>query len=112
MITPFPIQEALKEEEQCIRLIFIQNYQRAPESEFSGSEIVISLSDKPLLPSEFPVAQPGFPQRTMFRQGFDIVTSPFLPSLFMTESPTEGPKFLRKEENIKVRLDNFSFVNI
>ena len=76
-------QEALFGEQHCLEIIF-SNDHFGPETKFLGGELIIRehadmgwLSKQPTS-FEHPIAQPGFPQRWQFRQGYDIVTAPIM----------------------------------
>ena len=72
-------QESPKLDKHCIKVIFLQNEDLiTPQSCFGGSEIIINLSGRLSISSEYPIAQPGFPTRGEFRHGFDIVIPPIL----------------------------------
>ena len=95
-------QESTKHDEHCIEVIFLQN--AMPQSSFGGSEIIINLSGQHLMSSEYPIAQPGFPTRGKFRQGFDIVTPPFLPDPLAGGNLSEQYDVLHTKRSMKVSI--------
>ena len=74
-----------------------------PKSNFGGTEIIINLSGVFLL-SEYPLAQPGFFRRGEFRYGFDIVTSPFIPTPLKMDYLAEQYDVIHKKRDIKVNM--------
>lgn len=97
-------QEASNDEKHCIEIIFFQNDQIPPNSDFGGSEIIINMSEELSLSSVYPVVQPGFPRRGEFRHSFDIVSPPFTPDPLEMDSLNEQYDVMHNKRNTKVSI--------
>ena len=102
-------QEAPKDEEHCIEIIF-SNDQTIPQSNFRGSQLIIKdWVDGLPISTEYPIAQPGFPRRGQFRHGFDIVSSPIIHKHLKIDLLTEQYNAMHSKRDIKVSVSEKPF---
>ena len=97
-------QKTSNDEDHCIEIIFLHD-QRTPQSNFGGSELIIKdWVDEFSIPSEHPIAQPGFPKRGQFRYGFDIVSSPIMHNHLKMDPLTEQYDAMHSKRDTRVSI--------
>ena len=98
-------QESTSNDDYCVEVIFCEGSESLDTNNFSGSEIVINLSNDPTsFDSSAPVIQPNF-QKGTFRHNFDVVLAPVKTNLVLgagTDPATERYNVMQGQKNGKV----------